>query len=206
MTATLIQASPSDVNTKVFYSPEEYLAMENQSEDKHEYRDGQIVAMTGGTTNHNEISGNFYTLLKLSLRGKKYRVYFSDVRLWIPQDRLYTYPDVMVVQGEPVYEGQGTTTITNPMLVVEVLSASTQDYDRGTKFTRYRSIPELREYILIDQYQCSIEQFTKNESQQWVLTEIHGENSLLNVSCLNLEMRMQDLYEGVKFTVDSEQE
>lgn len=180
--------------------------MENQSDEKHEYRDGEIVAMTGGTTNHNRIAGSIYAFLKYALRGQGYDLFIGDVRLWIPQYRQFTYPDVMVVQGEPIYEGKGTTTITNPMLIVEVLSISTQDYDRGTKFARYRSIPELKEYILIDQYQYAIEQFTKNESEQWVLTDRQGEESSLVLASLNLEIRMPDIYEGIKFMVEAEQE
>ncbi|AFY62536.1 Uma2 family endonuclease [Synechococcus sp. PCC 6312] len=206
MTATLIQTVPSDVTDKSFYSPEEYLEIEEKSDLKHEYRDGEIIEMAGGTTNHNEIAGNFYTFLKLALKGKKYRIYFGDVRLWIPQYRQFTYPDVMVIQGEPIYEGKGTTTITNPMLIVEVLSPSTQDYDRGTKFTRYRSIPELRDYILIDQDQFAIEQFTKNPEGQWILTDIHGEDSSLVFASLDLQIRLKDIYEGVKFAIASEQE
>ncbi|MDS3859989.1 Uma2 family endonuclease [Thermosynechococcaceae cyanobacterium BACA0444] len=206
MTATLIQAVPNEVTDKLSYSPEEYLEIEEKSDLKHEYRDGEIVEMAGGTTNHNEIAGNCYTFLKLALKGKQYRIYFADVRLWMPQFRQFTYPDVMVIQGEPIYVGKGTTTITNPMLIVEVLSPSTQDYDRGTKFTRYRSIPELRDYILIDPDQFAIEQFTKNPEGQWVLTDIHGEDRSLVLASLDVQIRLKDIYEGVMFAVGAEQE
>ncbi|WP_204105963.1 MULTISPECIES: Uma2 family endonuclease, partial [Spirulina sp. CCY15215] len=122
-----------------YYTPEEYLALEEQAEFKSEYRDGEIVPMTGGTTNHNELAGNFYAYLKFFLKKKPYRVYMGDVKLWIPSYRQYTYPDIMVIQGKPIYTGKSKTTVMNPMLMVEVLSKSTQNYDRGDKFEYYRS-------------------------------------------------------------------
>ena len=123
------------------YTPEEYLELEEKADYKSEYRDGEIVSMTGGTTHHNELAGNLYTHLKLDLRKQNYKVYMGDVRLWIPRYRQHTYPDVMLIQGQPVYHGKGTTTLTNPQLIAEVLSKSTQNYDQGDKFTYYRSIP-----------------------------------------------------------------
>lgn len=117
-----------------YYTPEEYLELEEKAEFKNEYRDGEIVAMTGGTTNHNEIAGNLYAHLKFGLRSKNYRVYIGDVRVWIPRYRQYTYPDVMVIEGEPIYTEKGTTTVMNPSLIAEVLSPSTQNYDQGDKF------------------------------------------------------------------------
>ncbi|MEL7418652.1 MAG: Uma2 family endonuclease, partial [Cyanobacteria bacterium J06555_3] len=123
------------------YTPEEYLQLEEQAEYKSEYRDGAIIPMTGGTTNHNEISGNVYANLKFGLKKQNYRVYIADVRLWIPRHRLYTYPNVMLIKGEPIYADKGTTTVTNPVMIIEVLSPSTQNYDLGEKFTYYRSIP-----------------------------------------------------------------
>lgn len=146
------------------YTPEEYLQLEEQAEFKHEYHDGEIVPMTGGTTNHNEIAGNFYANLKFGLKQQNYRVYIGDVRLWIPRYRVYTYPDVMVIKGEPVYADKGTTTVTNPTLIAEVLPKSTQNYDQGDKFAYYRSIPEMEEYILISQKTHHIMQYSKTEA------------------------------------------
>ena len=128
-------ASSTGLSAKTNYTPEEYLSLEIDAEFRSEYRDGEIVPMTGGTTNHNKIAGNFYAYLHFLLRKKPQELYIGDVRLWIPEYRQYTYPDVMMVDDEPTYHDTGTTTITNPSLIVEVLSKSTQDYDRGTKFT-----------------------------------------------------------------------
>lgn len=138
------------------YTPQEYLELEEKSAEKHEYRDGEIVLMAGGTTNHNILAGKFYGRMLLALEEQDYQIYMTDVRLWIPQYREYTYPDVMVVQGQPIYHSPGTTTITNPSLIVEVLSKSRQSRDRGDKFLYYRSIPEFKEYILIDQYRLFV--------------------------------------------------
>lgn len=198
MTATIIKEKDTLVTTKKIYTPSEYLALENQAQYKHEYRNGEIISMAGGTINHNEIVTNLCTLLKIALKGQKYRVFIGDVRLWIPQHNQYTYPDVMVIGGEPIYH-QGNTTITNPLLIIEVLSQSTQDYDRGTKLTYYRSIPELQEYILIDQYSSKIEQFSKNEQGYWFLREYDQLEDILSLASLNLSLNIIDIYEQVKF-------
>ena len=189
------------------YTPEEYLKLEAEADYKSEYRDGEIVPMTGGTTNHNEIALNLAATLKLSLRRQNYKVYIGDVRLWIPRYRQYTYPDVMVVQGQPIYTGTNTTTITNPQIIVEVLSPSTQNYDQGDKFMYYRSIPEMQEYILIDQKKFHIVQHTKTPEGKWLLSESEGEDTVLKLSAIPAEsfanefqISAQDLYEGVDFS------
>ena len=181
------------------YTPEEYLELEANSEERHEYRDGEIIPMTGGTTNHNEIAGNFYAHLKFGLRKRNYRVYIGDVKLWIPRYRQYTYPDVMVISGEPIYADQGTTTVMNPMLITEVLSQSTKNYDQGDKFSAYRSLPELQEYILIDQTRYHAMQYTKQNDQQWLLTEYQSEAAILKFHCFTFEISLADIYDGVEF-------
>ncbi|MEA5470471.1 Uma2 family endonuclease [Spirulina sp. 06S082] len=187
-----------------YYTPEEYLALEEQAEFKNEYRDGEIVPMTGGTTNHNELAGNFYAYLKFFLKKKPYRVYMGDVKLWIPSYRQFTYPDIMVIQGKPIYTDKSKTTVMNPMLIVEVLSKSTQNYDRGDKFEYYRSIPEMKEYILIDQKRFYAMQYVKNDADQWVLSEYTGEESAIALNSLEFEITFSDLYEGVDFTEEEE--
>ncbi|NES07358.1 MAG: Uma2 family endonuclease [Okeania sp. SIO2F4] len=135
------------------YIPEEYFLLEETAENQHEYRNGEIIPMTGGTTNHNEIASNFCAYLKLALKSKNYRVFISDITLSIPDYNLYTYPDLMIIEGQPSYYQNRNNTVTNPSIIVEVLSKSTANYDRGEKFKIYRSIPDFKEYILIDQYQ-----------------------------------------------------
>lgn len=181
------------------FTPEEYLELEERAESKSEYRDGEIIPMTGGTTNHNEIALNLASYLKLQLKRRGYKVYMGDVRLWISKYRLYTYPDAMVIQGEPVYTSTSKTTVTNPVVIAEVLSKSTQNYDQGDKFLYYRSIPELREYLLFDQSQFRAMQHTKTAEGKWLLTEYEGETAAVKLETIDLEISLSDLYEGVNF-------
>ncbi|MEQ8754119.1 MAG: Uma2 family endonuclease [Coleofasciculus sp. G1-WW12-02] len=185
------------------YTPEEYLELEEKAEYKHEYRDGEIVPMTGGTTNHNKIALNFAANLKFGLRGQDYDIYIGDVRLWIPRYRQYTYPDVMVIEGKPIYTGTGTTTVMNPSLIVEVLSKSTKNYDLGDKFIYYRSIPEFKEYILIDQTKYHLMQYAKNPNGQWLLSEQESAEAVLELSSIEFQINISDIYENVNFA-DSE--
>lgn len=184
---------------KRYYTPEEYLELEEAADYKSEYRDGDIVPLTGGTTNHNKIALNFAANLKFGLKGQKYDIYIGDVRLWIPRYRQYTYPDVMVIQGEPIYTGTNTTTVMNPLLIAEVLSKSTKNYDQGDKFLYYRSIPELREYILIDQSQYHVMQYVKTAEGQWLFTEFEAEDSVLSLQAVDFKIAFSDLYEKVNF-------
>ncbi|MBN3874649.1 Uma2 family endonuclease [Nostoc sp. JL33] len=189
---------------KLYYTPEEYLEIEEKAEYKSEYRDGEIVPMTGGTTNHNKIAGNFYAYLKFGLKGKNYDVYIGDVRLWIPRYRQHTYPDVMVIEGQPIYTGTSTTTVMNPMFIAEVLSKSTKNYDQGDKFLYYRSIPEFKEYILIDQYQYHVMQYVKTAESQWSFTEFEHESAILSLQTVDFQIELRDLYEQVNFTENNE--
>lgn len=144
------------VAVKPQYTPAEYLALEDRAEFRSEYHDGEIIPMTGGTFNHNRIINRVCAYLLNALDGKPYEPFSSDVRLWIPKYRKFTYPDVMVIQGQPIpYENRSDTLI-NPRLIIEVLSKSTEDYDQGDKFKFYRSIADLQEYLLINQYELEI--------------------------------------------------
>jgi Uma2 family endonuclease len=189
---------------KRYYTPEEYLEIEEKAEYKSEYRDGEIIPMTGGTTNHNKISLNLAVSLKIALKGKKYDVYMADVRLWIPRHRQHTYPDVMVIEGQPIYTGTNTTTVMNPSLIVEVLSKSTKNYDQGDKFLYYRSIPEFKEYILIDQYHYHVMQYVKTAEGQWLFTELEGESATLLLQTVDFQIQIGDLYEQVNFADSDE--
>jgi Uma2 family endonuclease len=184
---------------KRYYTPEEYLELEEAADYKNEYRDGEIVALPLETTNHNEIAGNFAANVKFALRGRNYDVYIVQVRLWIPRYRQYTYPDVMVIQGEPVYTETNTTTVMNPLLIAEVLSKSTKNYDQGDKFLYYRSIPELKEYILIDQSKYHVMQYVKTAEGQWLFTEYESEDSVLSLRSVDFQIAFSELYEQVNF-------
>jgi Uma2 family endonuclease len=188
---------------KSTYSFAEYLQLEETAAYKNEYQDGEIVPMTGGTTDHNKIALNFAAYLKFALKGRKYNIFIGDVKLWIAQYRQATYPDVMLIEGEPIYYETGKTTVTNPRLIVEVLSKSTQNYDQGDKFLYYRSLPELQEYILISQSRPYIMQYNKTEDNKWLLTEYEGENASLSLTSVNFALSFQEIYEGVTFNISS---
>ena len=185
---------------RVNYTPEQYLELEEKSEFRNEYIQGEIKPVTGGTPNHNEIAGNFYTFLKLALRGKSYKVFMSDLRLWIPQYNVYTYPDIMVIKGQPVLQNNRNDTVINPLLIVEVLSKSTKNYDQGDKFDYYRSIPEFTEYILVDQYRYYVKQFAKADDGRWWLSEYQNEDDSLSFASLDDEIKLSDIYREIEFS------
>ena len=183
----------------LLYSPEEYFKLEETAEFKHEYRDGDIIPMSGGTTNHNQIIVNLCAHLYFALRKQNYRVFTSDVRLWMAEHRLYTYPDLMVIKGDVIYHENRKDTVLNPLVIIEILSESTGSYDHGDKFKYYRSIPEFQEYILIDQYQYSVEQFVKTETGKWQVNFYESVDSILTLSTLDFAINLTDLYEQVNF-------
>jgi Uma2 family endonuclease len=164
---------------------------------KSEYRYGEILPMKGSTTNHNQIAGNIYAFLKFALRGQNYRVFINDIRLWIPRYNLYTYPDVMVIQGEPIYEGTDTTTVMNPSVIIHVSSKLAHNHKEADKFRFYRSILEFQEYIVIDQDSCYVEQFTKNVQGNWTLTEYESFDAVLPFSSIDFQLSFVDIYELV---------
>jgi Uma2 family endonuclease len=186
------------------YTKEEYLALEETAEYKSEYRNGEIIPMAGGTTNHNRIAVNVSSHLNFGLKQRNADVFAGDVRLWIPHYNIYTYPDIMVIPEKPIYEGKGATTVTNPLIIIEVLSSSTSNYDKGKKFRYYRSIPSCKEYVLIDQYSHFVEHFSKTEDNKWLLTEYETEDTRLAFNFINFEISLQDIYTRVDFDLDEE--
>lgn len=186
---------------KRIYSFEEYLEIEETADYKQEYQNGEIVPMTGGTTEHNKIAFNFASYLKFALKKQKqkHNIFIGDVKLWIPQYNQGTYPDVMVIDDEPIYYGTSKTTVTNPSLIVEVLSKSTQNYDQGDKFLYYRSIAQFQEYILINQSRHYVMQYNKTNEGKWLLSEYQGEKAILSLVSVNFEITFDELYEGVIF-------
>lgn len=182
-----------------YYTPEKYLEFEIQSQERNEYINGEIIPITGGMPNHNLIISNISAALNFALKRQPYWVFVTDQRLWIPQRRIYTYPDIMVVQGQIELQTGRKDTITNPLVIVEVLSKSTQSYDQGEKFKFYRTILSFQEYLLIDQYSIHIEQYYKIESHQWIFSELEGEDTLLKLSTIPFEISLADIYDKVSF-------
>ena len=182
-----------------YYSPEEYLQLEELTEAKNEYHDGEILPMTGGTFKHNQIAGNCYVTLKLALRKQNYQVAIGDVKLWIPLIRRFVYPDVMVIAGTINYFENRHDTITNPLIIIEVLSQSTKDYDRGDKFEYYRSLPSFQEYLLISQFKVHVEHFVKTSENQWLLSEYAQLEAQLELNTIPIVITLADIYDEVDF-------
>ncbi|MBR8834603.1 MAG: Uma2 family endonuclease [Stigonema ocellatum SAG 48.90 = DSM 106950] len=184
-----------------YYTPEEYLELEEAAEYKSEYIDGQIIPMAGGSTNHNRIAGNLYAALNFSFKQQDYEAFMIDVRLWILKRRIYTYPDIMIVMGEPEYFNNRVDTILNPRVIVEVLSKSTKGYDREDKFEAYRTIDSFQEYLLIDQTRIHVEQYSKTAKKRWSLCEYDEEDEAISLTSVPFEISLVDLYSKVKFEV-----
>jgi Uma2 family endonuclease len=180
-------------------SPEEYLEIEVKSEERHEYINGQIIPMTGGTPNHNQIAGNFYAALNFALKRQPYRVFVTDQRLWIPQKRINTYPDVMIIAGELEFQEGRKDTLTNPIMIGEVLSKSTKSYDRDEKFAAYRTIGSFQEYLLIDQYTMHVEQYSKTDNNRWIFTEYEDADVTISLASIYFEISLADIYDKVDF-------
>jgi len=181
------------------YTAGEYLTLELESGVRSEFRDGEIIEMTGGTPAHNEITRMLIFLLTMALRKQPLSIFVTDQRLWLPECNLYTYPDVMVTPRPPDLQPSRKDTVMNPIFVAEVLSESTQGYDRGEKFMNYRTVDSLQEYLLINQYQPCVEHYLKQSSNQWLLTEYSGLDASFLLSSLSVEIVSAELYEAIDF-------
>jgi len=177
-------------------SPQEYLDWEATQDIKHEYLDGEVFAMTGGTIAHNLISGNFYALLKSHLRGKGCRVFISDVKVQVSERGAYFYPDVMVSCDER--DRPAVNLIQHPCLIIEVLSPTTEAFDRGEKFRRYRQLSSLQEYVLIDTSSISVDRFRRLSETQWELQSFTAEDTL-ELTSIDWYGAIALLYEDVIF-------
>ncbi|HIK30129.1 MAG TPA: Uma2 family endonuclease [Oscillatoriales cyanobacterium M59_W2019_021] len=194
----MLAQSPPKIHT-----PEEYRQLEATAEFRHEYRDGVIVKMPGGTINHNRITGNVYAFLKFALRGKDAEPFTSDLRLWIPQFRRGTYPDVMVIRGEPIFHEGRQDEVLNPSLIVEVLSKSTEEFDLEDKFRFYRSIPQFCEYVLINQYEFWVQHYLKTDARQWLFQDYTTAEDTVSLGSIDVEISLCDIYEGIKFSSEA---
>ena len=189
---------PLAAYNKQRFSIEEYLEMEDAATEKHEYYQGEIFAMSGEKVPHNEISGNLYFVLRKKLQGKKCRPYNSDQRIHIAENTLFTYPDISIICGEIKTLNDDNLNVLNPAVIIEILSPSTKNYDRGEKFKLYRDIPTLKEYILIDSESVHIEVFRLNETNHWELEEYNSMEEELYIKGINEKISIAEIYDGVK--------
>ena len=184
---------------KTYLTPEEYLAVERQNEYKSEYIDGEMVAMTGASRRHNIIGVNVTREISQQLKGHPCEIYANDMRVRIASRReyAYTYPDVAVVCGEPQFEDDYLDTLLNPTVLIEVLSESTERYDRGKKFSFYRTIESLAEYVLVAQDEYGIEQYAKQADGRWLLSDHRSSEDVVELPSIRCALALREVYEKV---------
>lgn len=180
------------------HSITEYLEIENAATEKHEYYKGDIFAMSGAKGIHNEINSNLMTLLGSKLKGKNCKPYGSDLRVHIMSNTLFTYPDISIICGEKISLNNDDYNFLNPAVIIEILSPSTKNYDRGERFMLYRDIPALKEYILVDSERIHIEVFRLNENNHWELEEYKSPEEQLLIKAISEKVSIAEIYDGVK--------
>jgi Uma2 family endonuclease len=191
---------PAPSYQKKFYTVREYLEMEKESLEKHEYYKGEIFAMAGAGNIHNVIFKNTFGNLFIALKGKNCQPYGSDFRIHIPENSLFTYPDISIICGDIINLEEDEETATQPTVIIEILSPATKNYDRGEKFMLYRAIPALKEYILIDSEAIHAEHFAINKEGLWQLKEFNKAEEKIIIETLNVQLLLKEIYEGSKFT------
>jgi Uma2 family endonuclease len=185
--------------TKV--SAEEYLALDRAAEFRSEFLDGEIIAMSGGSVRHARLGGSIYAQLYNALQGSDCEPFNSDFRVGV-SSRMYFYPDVIVVCGKPALADERQDILLNPTVIVEVLSPSTEHYDRGVKFQCYRGIESLRDYILVAQDQIRIEQYTRGEANTWTLRDYHDIGETLLIESVRVSLPLARIYERIELPTE----
>jgi len=188
--------STAAVNTR--YTPEQYLALERKADFKSEYYHGFIYAMSGASREHNLIAGNLFGELREQLKSRPCEPYMNDMRVWASATGMYTYPDVVVVCGEPRFQDGVFDSLLNPTAIVEVLSPSTEAHDRGDKFAHYRRLESLREYVLVAQNRMLVERFTRR-GDDWVMTELSRPEDVLRLDSIGCAVPLREVYDRVRF-------
>lgn len=189
-------------STPNLLSEREYLDLERRSEIRHEYIAGRVFAMSGASRRHNLIAGNLYALLWSQLRGRQCEAYMSNMRVTVGPTGMYTYPNIVALCGEPRFEDEHVDTLLNPSVIIEVLSETTEAYDRGEKFAHYRRLETLREYVLVAQDKVRVEHYQR-EGEQWVLSEISDPRGTLRLAALDSSVDVGAIYEKVDFAAEA---
>lgn len=179
-------------------SAEEYLALERASSERHEFVEGEIFAMTGASRKHNLLSGNSFAALHGQLKDRPCEIYNNDMRVKINADGAYVYPDIVAVCEAPQLEDEQLDTLLNPALVIEVLSESTEAYDRGMKFNAYRKLESLQEYLLVSQDKVQIEHYRRQHDGQWLLADYTDLNDTLELAAIGCRLDLADVYAKVE--------
>ena len=182
------------------YSVEEYLEIERAAEFKSEYIDGYIVAMSGASEPHNLIVTNVVSELRGQLKARDCRVYFSDMRIDVREQGLFAYPDVVVVCGDPELSDSKLDNLRNPVVIIEVLSKSTESYDRGVKFMKYRRIESLQEYLLVSQDTPLVERYVRQPNDHWLMSEALGLDAVVHMSSIDCDLKLVEAYDKVRLS------
>ena len=183
--------------TNATLTPDEYLAVERESEFRSEYVDGVVYAMTGASLNHIQVVSNITAELIVQLRGRPCRALSNEMKVRVPDSRRFFYPDVTVVCGEPQFHDERTDTILNPVLIIEVLSPSTEAFDRGLKFQSYQKLESLREYVLVAQDKYVVEQYVRRDDGKWIYSATIGRESSLSLPSVECTLNLQSVYDRV---------
>jgi Uma2 family endonuclease len=183
---------------KTHLTPEEYLALERKAEYKSEYFAGEMFAMAGASERHISIVANVMYLLVGQLKGRPCKAYSNDMRVRVSPTGLFTYPDVVVVCGQPQFADEQKDTLLNPTLIVEVLSECTKDYDRGEKFEHYRTLTSLSEYVLIAQDKYHVEHFVRQPDNRWLLSETNRLEDVIHLSSIACDLALAEVYDKVE--------
>jgi len=184
--------------TATFLTPEEYLALERKAENKSDYSRGEMFARARTSREHSLISSNIIRELSQQVIDRPCEVYTSEMRVRIPATELYTYPDVIVVCGEPKFDDEYSDTLLNPTMLVEVFSPSTESYDRGRKSSYYRTVESLQEYLLVSQDEYKVEQYCRQLDGRWLLTDIRSLEGVVELTSIQCVLRLKDVYGKVE--------
>lgn len=182
-----------------FVSPEEYLAVERESDTKSEYFEGVVYAMTGASLRHIQIVSNLTTELTTQFRARPCRALANEMKVRLPDSRKFFYPDVTVVCGKPLFHDERTDIILNPVLVIEVLSPSTEAFDRGAKFQAYQMLDSLNEYVLVAQDRAVVEQYVRQSDGKWTYVAVIGLESSLQLPSVECTLNLSAVYDKVEF-------
>lgn len=182
---------------RIHLTPEQYLSQERRSDIKSEYFNGEIFAMAGASREHNQISANLVRVLGNQLLDKPCSVYSSDMKVRIEKARKYTYPDIVIACQTERFEDEHRDVLLNPVVILEILSDSTEAYDRGRKFLHYQLLDSLVDYLLVSQDTPRIERFTRHENTAWLYAEFHGLDAVVDIASIDCSLRLDDVYHKV---------
>ena len=180
-------------------SPEQYLKIERNSDIRHEFFNGELFAMTGAKKNHNLINTSLIVNLVNGIGNSTCRVFSNDMRVKIESESGYVYPDIVVACNNLEFEDSEFDTLTNPIVIIEILSDSTEAFDRGDKFAYYRKIPTLKEYLIVSQSKCRVEQFIKKEGKMWSMLYYEDMDQIIKIDSIDCELLLSDIYQWIEF-------